>query len=60
MPDERSVLWHSGARYTDRGYEWRAAYERRRRGELFDAVMKADAPMIARRPVPPLDNTTTP
>ena len=34
-------LWHSGARSTQRGYEWHAAFERRPRADLFAAVGRA-------------------
>jgi hypothetical protein len=53
-------LWHSGARYTSRGYEWNTAYERRRRRDLFDAVDRIDGAIAARRAPPPLDNSTAP
>jgi hypothetical protein len=56
-------LWHSGARHTTRGYEWHAAFERRRRDELLDAVGRvtaAQALPAPLTPVPPLTNATAP
>lgn len=53
-------LWHSGARFTSRGYEWHAAYERRRRDDLFNAVGRADAAFVAPSSAPPLTNATAP
>lgn len=53
-------LWHSGARYSSRGYEWRAAYERRPRSELFDAVRRTVAAMSVPSTAPPLTNSTAP
>jgi hypothetical protein len=53
-------LWHSGARSTNRGYEWHAAFERRRRTDLFDAVARFDAALIQRPSAPPLTNATAP
>lgn len=54
------ALWHSGARYTSRGYEWRTAYERRRRSELFELVAKAEPALAVRVAPPPLDNRSAP
>jgi len=54
------ALWHSGARYRSGGYEWRAAYERRRRSELFEAAARAEPAFIARVPRVELDNSTAP
>jgi hypothetical protein len=56
-------LWHSGARFTSRGYEWHAAFERRRRSELFEAVGRADASLMVSSvssSAPPLTNATAP
>jgi hypothetical protein len=53
-------LWHSGARSTPRGYEWHAAYERRRREDLFNVVTRADAAFIGPSTAPPLTNDTAP
>jgi hypothetical protein len=55
-------LWHSGARFGARGYEWHAAYERRRRDELFAAVGRADAAasVVSGSAAPPLTNATAP
>ena len=54
-------LWHSGARYTGRGYEWRAAFERRLRTDLFeDAGRVAAAAMVLPSSAPPLTNATAP
>ena len=56
-------LWHSGARHTTRGYEWHAAFERRRREDLFDAVGRVAAAEMLPAPlttVPPLTNATAP
>jgi len=54
-------LWHTGARYTSRGYEWRAAFERRRRAELFDAVSRVGiGASVAPSSAPPLTNATAP
>ncbi len=59
------TIWHSGAKYGEGGYEWRAAIERRSRAELFRTVsqpaelaISADPPF--RRRGPPLDNRTAP
>ena len=54
------ALWHSGARHRSGGYEWRAAYERRRRSDLFAAVARPEAAFIARGPRVELDNSTAP
>lgn len=62
-PDRDAVsLWHSGARFTSRGYEWRAAYERRRRTDLLDDVARATTPAADITPstAPPLTNATAP
>jgi hypothetical protein len=53
-------IWHSGARFTTRGYVWRAAFERRRRDDLFAAVGRADAAFISESTAPPLTNATAP
>jgi hypothetical protein len=53
-------IWYSGARSTARGYEWRAAFERRRRDDLFLAVGRADNAYIAASAAPPLTNETAP
>jgi hypothetical protein len=53
-------LWHSGARHTTRGYEWRAAFERRRREDLFDAVGRITAAFVSPTDAPPLTNATAP
>ena len=53
-------IWHSGARSTPRGYEWRAAFERRRRIDLFSGVDRADAAYVAESSAPPLTNATAP
>jgi hypothetical protein len=57
-------IFHSGARYASRGYEWHAAYERRRRDDLFDGVNRvsaaASAAMIGPTSAPPLTNATAP
>jgi hypothetical protein len=54
------TLWHSGAQYRNGGYEWRAAYERRRRSDLFEAVARTEPAFIARSPRVELDNGTAP
>jgi hypothetical protein len=55
------ALWHSGARYQGGTYEWRAAYERRTRSELFTTVNTADPALSYRSPPPlELDNETAP
>ena len=55
------ALWHSGARYQGGSYEWRAAYERRTRSELFAAVNRAESALTYRSPPPlELDNGTAP
>jgi len=53
-------LWYSGARYTTRGYEWHAAFERRGRIDLFDGVTRMNAAAIAPSTAPPLTNATAP
>ena len=53
-------LWYSGARFTTRGYEWHAAFERRRRADLFAGVARADAAFLAPSTAPPLTNATAP
>ena len=55
-------IWHSGARSTARGYEWRAAFERRRRDDLFAAIGRADAGAFlgGSTAPPPLTNATAP
>ena len=53
-------LWHSGARFTNRGYEWHAAFERRRRSELFTDVARTAAAVVLPSTAPPLTNATAP
>jgi len=53
-------LWHSGARHTARGYEWHAAFERRRREDLFDAIGRVTTAFIGPTTAPPLTNETAP
>jgi len=56
-------LWHSGARHAPRGYEWYAAFERRRRADLFDHVGRVTAASTIDREMvtpPPLTNATAP
>jgi hypothetical protein len=53
-------LWHSGARYTTRGYEWHAAFERRRRDDLFATIGRTSAAMSTLVSSPPLTNATAP
>jgi hypothetical protein len=54
-------LWYSGARSTSRGYEWRAAFERRRRSDLFESVARVDASaFLVPTSAPPLTNATAP
>jgi hypothetical protein len=53
-------IWHSGARSTNGGYEWHAAFERRRRTDLFDAIGQAQAAVVAPSNAPPLTNATAP
>jgi hypothetical protein len=53
-------IWYSGARSSTRGYEWRAAYERRRRDDVFAAVGRADNAYIAASTAPPLTNESAP
>jgi hypothetical protein len=54
-------LWYSGARSTSRGYEWRAAFERRRASELFESVARIDAAaFLVPTSAPPLTNATAP
>jgi hypothetical protein len=54
-------LWHTGARYTSHGYEWRGVFERRRRADLFDAVSLVETgAYIAPSGAPPLTNATAP
>jgi hypothetical protein len=53
-------LWHSGARFTGRGYEWHAAFERRQRADLFETVARMDAAAAAPSTAPPLTNATAP
>ncbi len=54
-------IWHSGAAFKSRGYEWNAAYERRRRDDLLSAVSRVAAAVFsARSTAPPLTNTTAP
>jgi hypothetical protein len=53
-------LWHSGARYTNDGYEWHAAFERRRRSDLFEAATRLQAAAAPALTTPPLTNATAP
>jgi len=53
-------LWHSGARYTNGGYEWHAAFERRPRTDLFEAVTRLQAAAAPAPTTPPLTNATAP
>jgi hypothetical protein len=53
-------LWHSGARFTSRGYEWHAAFERRPRADLFEDVARMNAVLAAPSSAPPLTNVTAP
>ena len=53
-------LWHSGARYTSRGYEWHAAFERRPRTDLFEAAARLPAAAAQPPNTPPLTNATAP
>ena len=53
-------IWHSGARHVSRGYEWHAAFERRRRDELFDAIGRVTAAYASPTAAPPLTNATAP
>ena len=53
-------IFHSGARYSSRGYEWRAAFERRRRDDLFDLIGHLNAAMTMPTSAPPLTNATAP
>jgi len=53
-------LWHSGARHTGRDYEWHAAFERRSREDLFDAIERVTAAFVVPMPAPPLTNATAP
>jgi hypothetical protein len=53
-------LWHSGARYTSRGYEWHAAFERRRRSDLFSSIGRTNAAFTFQATTPPLTNATAP
>ena len=60
-PDRDLVsLWHSGARYTSRGYEWHAAFERRRRDDLFATIGRTNAALTTPAKSPPLTNATAP
>jgi hypothetical protein len=55
-------LWHSGASHTSRGYEWHAAFERRRRDELLTAIGRTTPTAAFTMPsdAPPLTNATAP
>ena len=53
-------LWHSGARYTSRGYEWHAAFERRPRTDLFEAAARLQVFAAQAPSTPPLTNATAP
>lgn len=57
------TIWHSGARFTERGYEWRAAMERRARRALFESLLRnaSDADPLEPDPgVPQLTNGSAP
>jgi len=60
MAPDLVSLWHSGPRYTPRGYQWHAAYERRRCDEPFDAVGQAAAAVATPSSAPPLTTATAP
>jgi hypothetical protein len=53
-------FWYSGAKFRAGQYEWRSAYQRRTRGEVFATAAKQDraalAAMIPRPGLPPLTN----
>lgn len=51
---------HSGARYVSRGYEWHAAFERRRRTDLLEQIGRLNAAMVTPSTAPPLTNATAP
>lgn len=55
-------LWHSGASHTSRGYAWRAAFERRRRGDLLNTIGRTPTTAAFAMPsdAPPLTNATAP
>jgi hypothetical protein len=53
-------LWHSGARYTSRGYEWHAAFERRPRADLFQDAARLQVTFAQASSAPPLTNATAP
>jgi hypothetical protein len=53
-------LWYSGARFTGQGYEWHAAFERRRRVDLFGALDRVMAAATQPATAPPLTNATAP
>lgn len=54
-------LWYSGARYVSSQYEWRVAYERRRRADLFaDISNRLGAAALGDSRGPPLTNKTAP
>jgi hypothetical protein len=55
-------LWHSGARHTSRGYEWHAAFERRRRSDLFDTIGRTTSATFVSATAlsPQLTNATAP
>lgn len=52
-------IWHSGARFATR-YQWHAAFERMRRGDLIDRVTRPDAAVRVPSSAPPLTNATAP
>jgi hypothetical protein len=52
-------IWHSGARFAMR-YEWHAAFERMRRGDLIGRVNRPDAAVRVPSSAPPLTNATAP
>lgn len=53
-------FWYSGARYTARGYEWHAAFERRPRGDLFGIIAASDPLPVTPSNAPGLTNATAP
>ena len=53
-------FWHSGARYTQAGYEWRAGFERLRREDLLDKIERPDVAVRLPLSAPPLTNVTAP
>ena len=61
-PTQRDLvsIVHSGARYVSRGYEWHAAFERRRRTDLLEQIGRLNAAMVTPSTAPPLTNATAP